>query len=360
MKNILRFIVALIFIASGFVKAVDLKGFSFKMEEYFSPAVFNMPFLEQYALGFAIIVVILELALGLMLLLRIKLKFTILSLIGLCVFFGFLTFYSAYFNVVTDCGCFGDAIKFTPWQSFIKDIVLLVGLLILYVLYKKNINEKSNGGMIKWAFFGLASVVFGYIMCHGITHEPIIDFRSYKIGTDMVSEKKKIEANPSQYKTFYSLKNDKTGEIKKVDQDEYVTKTEYWSEGSPWKIENDKTTSELVKEGYASEIAKFKITDSNGNDVTEQIITAPKTIIVFSYKPKEADQIILSKVENKAKSEKNTLIYGVSPEQNVFKVIENGFMDGTAIKTIARSNPFVLTIEKGKITNKQPAKEYVK
>ena len=119
MKHILRIAVALIFIASGFVKAVDVVGFSFKLEEYFSPSVFNMPFMESQALTIAVVVVALELILGFMLLLKIRLKFTLTALIALCVFFGFLTFYSAYFNKVTDCGCFGDAITFTPWESFV-------------------------------------------------------------------------------------------------------------------------------------------------------------------------------------------------------------------------------------------------
>ncbi len=85
-KGLLRFIIAVIFILSGFVKAVDLVGFSFKMEEYFSPAVFNMPFFEKFALLFSIIVVVLELFLGFMLLLKMKLKFTLSALIALCVF----------------------------------------------------------------------------------------------------------------------------------------------------------------------------------------------------------------------------------------------------------------------------------
>ena len=115
MKRILRYIIAIIFIISGFVKAVDVKGFSFKLEEYFSPDVFNLLFFEKYTLEIAVFVVALELILGLMLLMKAKLKTTLISLIALCVFFAFLTFYSAYFNKVTDCGCFGDAIKFTPW-----------------------------------------------------------------------------------------------------------------------------------------------------------------------------------------------------------------------------------------------------
>ena len=140
-KNILRIIVALVFLASGFVKAVDVVGFSFKLEEYFSPSVFNIPFLEKQALIMAVIVVAFELIFGFFLLLKSQLKFTLTVLIALCVFFAFLTFYSAYFNVVTDCGCFGDALKMEPWQSFWKDIILLAALIILYFLSRNDFNK---------------------------------------------------------------------------------------------------------------------------------------------------------------------------------------------------------------------------
>ena len=149
MKHILRILIALIFIASGFVKAVDVIGFSFKMEEYFAPGVFNIPFLEKQAVLLAIFMVVLELVLGFLLLIKVRLKVTISLLIAMCVFFGFLTFYSAYFNVVTDCGCFGDALKFTPWQSFWKDIVLLVGLIILYFLSRNELNEPEEKSNLK-------------------------------------------------------------------------------------------------------------------------------------------------------------------------------------------------------------------
>ena len=89
MKRILRYIIAIIFIISGFVKAIDVKGFSFKLEEYFSPDVFNLTFLQNFTLEIAIFVVALELILGLMLLLKMKLKYTLISLIALCVFFLF-------------------------------------------------------------------------------------------------------------------------------------------------------------------------------------------------------------------------------------------------------------------------------
>ncbi|GEN65484.1 BT_3928 family protein [Chryseobacterium rhizosphaerae] len=366
-KGLLRFIIAVIFILSGLVKAVDLVGFSFKMEEYFSPVVFNMPFFEKFALLFSIIVVVLELFLGFMLLLKLKLKLTLSLLIALCVFFGFLTFYSAYFNVVTDCGCFGDAIKFTPWQSFFKDVALLIGLIIVFVLYRKEFRKKDeysstpqkNSGKFRYIILGAFSLVMIYIMAQGIMHEPIIDFRDYKVGTDLKAEKEKINKNPSEYKTFYSLKNQKTGEVLKVNQDDYIKETKYWAEGSPWKIEEGKNESVLVKEGYKSEIVKFKIEDPTGMELTEEIIKAPKAILVFSYHPKEVSADLLQKVEAKVNAEKGVLIYGVSTDQNTFKTIKNAMMDGTAIKTIARSNPFVLILKNGRIVNKIPAKDYI-
>lgn len=366
-KGLLRFIIAVIFIASGFVKAVDLVGFSFKMEEYFSPSVFNMPFLEKFALLFSIIVVVLELFLGFLLLLKLKLKFTLSALIALCIFFGFLTFYSAYFNVVTDCGCFGDAIKFTPWESFVKDVVLLVGLIILFVLYRKEFkkkdaysdNNKPENNKFKSVAFGVFCGIMIVIMTIGIINEPIIDFRDYKIGTDLKAEKAKILKNPFEYKTFYSMKNTKTGEVLKVNSDDYVNQTKYWKEGSPWKIEEGKNESKLVKEGYKSEIVKFKIEDPAGIDLTDEVINAPKAILVFSYHPKEVSPELIKNVEAKVNAQKGAVIYGVSTDQNTFKTIKNAMMDGTAIKTIARSNPFVLVLEKGKIVDKQPAKYYV-
>ncbi|MCX8533924.1 BT_3928 family protein [Chryseobacterium luquanense] len=366
-KGLLRFIIAVIFIASGFVKAVDLVGFSFKMEEYFSPSVFNMPFLEKFALLFSIIVVVLELFLGFLLLLKLKLKFTLSALIALCVFFGFLTFYSAYFNVVTDCGCFGDAIKFTPWESFLKDVILLVGLIILFILYRKEFtkkdaysdNNKPENNKFKSVALGVFCGIMIVIMSMGIINEPIIDFRDYKVGTDLKAEKAKINKNPSEYKTVYSMKNSKTREVLKVNQDDYVNQTKYWEEGSPWKIEEGKNESKLIKEGYKSEIVKFKIEDPTGIDLTDEVINAPKAILVFSYHPKEVSPELIKNIEAKVNAQKGAVIYGVSTEQNTFKTIKNAMMDGTAIKTIARSNPFVLTLEKGKIVDKQPAKNYI-
>lgn len=367
MKRILRYIIAIIFIISGFVKAIDVKGFSFKLEEYFSPDVFNLSFLENYTLEIAVLVVALELVLGLMLLLKMKLKCTLISLIALCVFFAFLTFYSAYYNKVTDCGCFGDAIKFTPWQSFWKDITLLFGLLILWFLNKKSDTLNNEKGFLKKPFLGIGILISAFIIYYGIAHEPLIDFRDYKIGTDLNLEKQKIAANPSEYKTSYTMKNTKTGEEKVVGQDDFVNQKEYWEEGTPWQIQKGKEVSVLVKQGYQSSIDKFKLEDENGNDITDQILHLPKVVIFFSYAPekiKENDKnfleygiedFIFNYKELNPKSE----FYGVSTQKSFFKKVKSLTMDGTAIKTIARSNPFVLILENGKIVEKKSLIEYM-
>ncbi|MNY27562.1 hypothetical protein D3C86_1614740 [compost metagenome] len=193
-------------------------------------------------------------------------------------------------------------------------------------------------------------------MYRGLFHEPMIDFRAYAIGTDLASEKDKINKNPSEYKSFYSLKNSKTNEVKKVDQDEYINK-EYWKD-TTWQIEEGKTTSEIVKKGYESEISKFKIEDTNGNNITDEILKEPKVIIIFTYKPKEADTELVKKTETKALSEKAKVI-GVSTHPDFYKQVPNYMMDEIAIKTIARSNPFVLILEKGKVVEKLGAKDYL-
>ena len=132
LTRIAQVLVGGLFIFSGLVKMNDPVGFSFKLEEYFSEEVLNLPIFEPLALPLAIILVAVEVLLGLALLLGLWKRAVLLLLSGMIGFFTFLTFWSAYFNQVTDCGCFGDAIPLTPWESFYKDVVLCVLIIILW------------------------------------------------------------------------------------------------------------------------------------------------------------------------------------------------------------------------------------
>src|ERR1700743_600195 len=125
-----RIAVGLLFIFSGLIKINDPLGFSYKLEEYFD--VFHLSFLSGFSLNLAIILCALEIILGFALLIGVRAKAVAWGLLLLIIFFAFLTFYSAYFKVVQTCGCFGDAIPLTPWQSFSKDLVLLLLILVLF------------------------------------------------------------------------------------------------------------------------------------------------------------------------------------------------------------------------------------
>src|SRR5690606_19874541 len=137
---ILRLLVGGLFIFSGLIKVNDPVGTGIKLEEYFD--VFSndiagfFVYFKPFALHIGVVMVVAEVVLGAMLILGVKLKQTVWALALMILFFTFLTFYSAYFNKVTDCGCFGDAIKLTPWESFYKDIILLIMIGILLFLRK--------------------------------------------------------------------------------------------------------------------------------------------------------------------------------------------------------------------------------
>ncbi|NBV13633.1 MAG: DoxX family protein [Sphingobacteriia bacterium] len=173
--------VGLLFIFSGLIKANDTIGFAYKLEEYFE--LFGMPFLKTLAWSISAFICVLEIALGAAILVGYKFVESSWLLLVMIIFFTFLTGYSAITGKVTDCGCFGDAIPLTPWQSFYKDLILFVGIVILFIGRKTVtpwIGNKLSGG-ITWGLSILSSVFVAYT----VMHLPVMDFRAYKPGTDL-------------------------------------------------------------------------------------------------------------------------------------------------------------------------------
>jgi hypothetical protein len=162
---VFRIFVGALFIFSGLIKINDPVGFSIKLAEYFE--VFSNDFASffhlfiPYSLSLAVILCLLEVVLGINLLTKHSINYTVNLLLLLIVFFTFLTFYSAYFNKVTDCGCFGDAIPLTPWQSFGKDIILLIS--ILWLFFRKQDMEPGLPERSRNAFF-VVSLVIGFFL----------------------------------------------------------------------------------------------------------------------------------------------------------------------------------------------------
>jgi uncharacterized membrane protein YphA (DoxX/SURF4 family) len=173
-----RILVGALFVFSGWIKTNDALGFSYKLDEYFN--VFGMPWMSAVTLWMAIGISVFEVALGIALLLGVKMRFTAWSLLLLIVYFTFLTFWSWKFDVVKDCGCFGDFMHLTPFTSFMKDIVLLV--LILFIFAQKDHIRPlvGEGPSNILALLGVVGAFWYTMNC--LNHLPVVDFRPYAVG----------------------------------------------------------------------------------------------------------------------------------------------------------------------------------
>lgn len=348
--HICRILVGVLFIISGFVKLDDPVGFSFKLEEYFSSSVLNLPFFEPYALHIGLVIVVFELLVGVMLLVGFKRKFTLWSLLVMIVFFTFLTGYSAYTGKVTDCGCFGDAVKLTPLGSFIKDLALLALILVLFVGSKhiKPLVSPKFGFRVSLVAL-IACIVFANYV---LSHLPVIDFRPYKVGKNIVEGMSIPEDAPKSVSEFY-WKFEVDGKEKII-----TTLGDYPTvNGKFIGVE----TKEIQK-AYEPPIHDFSI-EMDGEDYTQEMMSEPKLIIMISYDIASASDIGLKeikKVTDKAlkagyKVIGMTSLYTEDAQPYKEKYgfdFDFYFTDMTTLKTIVRSNPGLLKLNNGTIEQK--------
>lgn len=305
--HICRLLVSATFLFSGFVKLVDPIGSSIKFKEYFAADVLNLEFLIPYSLPFAIILILIEIMLGLFLLIGYLPKFTVWGIFTVMLLFLFLTWYSAFYNKVTDCGCFGDAVKLSTWGTFYKNIVLITLsiFLIIGVNYILPIFKKP---ILKWVTF-LSFLSFLYIVYYVLIHLPIIDFRPYAVGKN-------------------------------------ITK------GMSYENNNEEPP-----------IHDFFLEDEEGNDMTEKILLEEKVMLIVSYNLSKSDRKGFTLVGNIAKKaiHKGYTVYALSaslPEE--FEIFRKEyqlpfnmlFCDETALKTMIRANPGIVILHKGTVFGK--------
>jgi uncharacterized membrane protein YphA (DoxX/SURF4 family) len=335
-----RLIVGSLFIVSGLVKANDPLGFSYKLGEYFSASVFDWPAFEPYALTFAILLVIGEVVLGVALLIGGKMKLTTWTLLGLTVMFGFLTWYSWAFDAVKDCGCFGDALKgslgrsLTPLESFMKDMVLLVFVLVLLIAQMAKGWIKMNTvkedmiylplglvlvALLGWGVFGwpftILFTLFNFAVYFGVkkmskhmnasewivagailmissgftywnyAHLPLKDYRPYRVGANIVESRKTCEELGLQcpvYANVYLMTNKTTGETKEVNSKVYMD-DKIW-EDENWEITETLDGNITLENGYESPIHDFIFTNEDGVEVTEDLLIDPNySLLVVAY-----------------------------------------------------------------------------
>ncbi|WGK63706.1 BT_3928 family protein [Croceiramulus getboli] len=349
--GVIRIVVGVLFIISGMVKLNDPLGFSYKLQEYFSAPVLNIEWLSPFALGLAIILVVVEVVLGIALIIGYLRKLTLWLLLLMIAFFTFLTFYSAYFNKVTDCGCFGDALPLDPWESFAKDVVLLI--LILFLLFnQKHIQPFFNKGvrsvLILVSF--LACLSFGYYV---LMHLPVWDFRPYKVGVNIPEASSIPEGAPEavfEYEWVF-----------KVDGAEKTIITN----GSYPEVPNGEfieVNTQEISPGYVPPIHDFSI-ERGEKDFTQQMMEEDHLLIVVAYNlantELEGYYGLRQRTEEALRKGYKVIGLTASDPATIARFIREQklhfdfyFTDETVLKTIVRSSPGILKLQQGTIQQK--------
>lgn len=358
--NFSRVFVGVLFIFSGLIKANDTLGFGYKLEEYFD--VFHLSFLSPFATGIAMLLCVLEIVLGALLLFGFWGRKVATGLLGIIIFFTFLTFVSAAFKVVTSCGCFGDAIPLTPWQSFSKDLVLLVLIVYLFINRKKISPLTANPGV---QFSGLVLVIAVSFLftLYTYTYLPVIDFLPYKIGASLPDAMKIPEgAAPDQYLIMYKLKNKATGASKEMSDKDYL-KSGIWKDNN-WAIAGD-PVQQLIKKGYEPKIKDLVINDASGTNYTKELIENPYyNLIIVAYNLNETNENAIGNL--------NALTLDLTEQFNVRTVLltsnsaedaqafskrnkllaEIFYADAIPLKSMVRASPGILLLKNGVVINK--------
>ncbi|RPE08284.1 DoxX family protein [Chitinophaga lutea] len=355
MKPILilfRLVVGVLFIFSGLIKANDPLGLSYKMDEFFE--VLHLPFLVPFSLAFSLVMNAFEIIAGFAVLLGYRMRIFSLLLLLLIIFFTFLTGFALFSGLIRECGCFGDCIKLTAEQSFWKDIILLVMIVVIFI-YRKRIEPLFSSratGIIM-----VLAVLFPILLqWYTLAHLPIVDCLPYKVGNN-IEEKMKAPpgSTPDVYETVMIYEKD--GKKQEFTVDNYP-----WQD-STWKYVDRK--DKLIKKGNAEPAIKdFILTDFDGNRQNDAVLKETRPVYLLLVRDVSQSGYGWEDKVNallKQAQEGKVVVFGVTSSNKsdveLFKAqhrVEMPFlqMDGTAIKTAGRSTPCLLLLNNATIKGK--------
>lgn len=350
--NLCRLVLSCTFIFSGFVKAVDPRGTQYKLEDY-AEAFHLTDWLSGYLyLPAAIFLAVVEFCLGIYLFFGIRRKMTTCLLLMLMLIMTPFTLYLALANPVSDCGCFGDAFKLTNWETFYKNVVLLIAAVFVF-RYPRLVNRfisERNQWMVS-----MYSIFFIWIFSGWCVYRlPVLDFRPYHIGADLVQGMAIPEdAELPEFKTTFILEKD--GVRREFSEEEYPDST--------WTFVDSRTV--MIKAGYEPPIHDFSITEhTTGEDLTESILRDTSyTFLLISPFLEYADDSNMDQINE---------VYDYCREQEYgfYCLTASGpeavsrwqdltgaeypfcMTDAITLKTIVRSNPGLVLLKKGVVINK--------
>ena len=346
-----RYLLAITFIFSGFVKGVDPLGSAYKFGDYFM--AFGLDFLMPLALPLSFILCAAELVIGLLLLFNIRTQLASWGAMLFMAIFTPLTLVLAIYNPVSDCGCFGDAIILTNWETFFKNVPLLAASIFL-VYRRKRLNPLLPFSLE--ISIALLLLVLSFVpSIHGYRNLPLIDFRPYSIGVNIPEGMKFPEDAPTDvYKTI--LYYEKDGVVKEFTQDNFP-----WQD-STWVFVDSKSV--LVEKGYEPPISNFTLTDLYGWDLTDSVLHTPGyTMLAVAYRLSDANEQAFSRLNElyfKAKEEHiNFFCLTASTADDIDRFVSTTGVafpflqaDEIMLKTTVRANPGLILLHEGTIIGK--------
>lgn len=359
--NSLRFALALVFAFSGFVKAVDPMGTVYKMADYAD--AFGIGVSPLWLLIGAGMLIMVEYVMGVSLFFGLYRRFYLWSMIAFLAVMTPLTLFLALTNPISDCGCFGDAIALSNWQTFGKNVVLLIMAIVVLKFNKRIQRVISENSQWLVFVFALASIVV--FMHYNIRHLPVIDFRPYKIGTNIVEAMTVPEDAPQdEYETYFVMEKD--GEQQTFSFEEYPDST--WTFVS--------RENRLVSRGYEPPITDFHLADLDGEEVTWEVLEQlGYTLFMVAHDLDRTDEGLLDVINDLydyAKVNGYAFYMLTSSSKQVIDLWNDHTgatypylqADEIMLKTMIRSNPGLIVLKDATIVGKfsatdMPRDEYL-
>lgn len=352
--HIARIVLGITFIFSGFVKGIDPWGFAYKMTDYLN--AMSLDWLTWSAFPLSFIMAFAEFLIGVACLFCIKIRFFSWGALLFMLFFTPFTLWTAIANPVSDCGCFGDALVISNWATFYKNVVLLFCAVVIFAQRKKikPLLSEKVGTTLGGLFIAI------YIVCVILSyrHEPIIDFRPYKVGVNIPEAMKIPEGAPQDvYNNIMYYRNIKTNKVEKFTEENYP-----WQDTINWKFE--KMVPKLIQKGYEPPIKEFRIETGESENIYDFFVYDNNYVfMLIAYdldKSSRKNQDKINELATWAQNEGFPFICITSSLSNdceVFKA-ETGapyeffHADEIALKTIIRSNPGLMVLKGGTIVAK--------
>ncbi|HVN58044.1 MAG TPA: BT_3928 family protein [Bacteroidales bacterium] len=340
-------IVGILFMFSGVVKAIDPLGSAYKFHDYF--IAFGTGYLQFLAVPLSLLQSLVEFLAGFAVITGIRRREGIWATMILMAFFTPLTLILALTNPVSDCGCFGDAIHLTNWQTFGKNVVLVFFAIILFAERKKD--PLQAGPSAQWLVTGCAAVVFVAFEFYNLTFLPVIDFLPYSVGTHIPDKMRIPEGAPvTRYETTFIYEK---GGLKK----EFTLK-DYPANDSTWKF--IRQNSKIISKGYIPPVHDFAITMDGNRDITDSVLNSLQPVVLMICKKLEdagMKRIEKGTVICKTLSERgiHSLLLSSSGSDEILRfrnMADICTADETTLKTMIRSNPGYMLLFRGTVLGK--------